>query len=113
MMTTRTWAFSNSSKDSSSLSQTSLLRELTGGLLMVAIPMLFAICVGHTGWAGFSAMILYLTGLLAQFCFLAERQRPCLGLRAAPREGAEGQLLVRALSPVYCTGIFWAAKRLL
>jgi hypothetical protein len=58
-------------------------------------------------------MILYLTGLLAQFCFLAERQRPCLGLQAAPLEGAGGQLLVRALSPVYCTGIFWAAKRLL
>ena len=53
MMTTRTRAFSNSSKAARSLSQTSLLSELTGGLLMVAMPMLLAICVGGTGWAGF------------------------------------------------------------
>jgi hypothetical protein len=65
----RRTAQSSRSKDSSSSSQTSPLRGLTGGLLMLAIPMFYAICVGCTGWAGFSARILYLAGLLAQFRF--------------------------------------------
>src|SRR5208337_1418059 len=75
MITTRTLAFSNSSKDSRSPAQTSLLSGLTGGLLMVAIPMFSAISDRVTGRAGFSAMVLYLAGLLAQFRLVYERAR--------------------------------------
>src|SRR5208337_3974942 len=71
----RRTARSSRSKDSSSLSQTPPLRGLTGGLLMVAITMFSAISEVVTGRAGFSAMILYLAGLLAQFRLVYERAR--------------------------------------
>jgi len=40
---------------------------IDGRLADARDPEVFAICVGRTGWAGFSARILYLAGLLAQF----------------------------------------------